>query len=136
MHSIEALETPKINRIQKKALHNHTASLLELAHDLGQQCIDNLLDLIWLLLLLLLVVCLLLAGVLLVRAVRGCLVRLIRGHDGLAAGQVDVHPAGVLLSGILETQFAADLLNARLDLLDVACRVVALADDTRVQLVR
>lgn len=59
----------------------------------------------------------------------GLLVRLVGGHDSLAAGQVDVHTTGVLLGGVLETQFAANLLHARLDLLDMACGVVTLADD-------
>lgn len=51
------------------------------------------------------------------------------GHNGLATGQVHVDPTGVFLGGILQAEFLADLFDARLDLLDVAGGVVALADD-------
>lgn len=65
----------------------------------------------------------LLAGVLLVRrAVRG------RGNR-LATSEVDVDPASVFLGGILETEFTADALNARLDLLHMVRRVVSLTND-------
>lgn len=57
------------------------------------------------------------------------LVRRVRRHHGLATSQVDIDPAGVFLGGVLQSQLATDLLNARLDFLDVARRVVALADD-------
>lgn len=85
---------------------------------------NNLLHLI-LLLRLLLVMCLLLTRIL-VRS----LVRRIGRHHRLAAGKVNVDPAGVFLRGILQTQFAADSLDARLDLLDMAGGVIALADDS------
>lgn len=55
--------------------------------------------------------------------------RRVGGHDGLTTGEVDVDPTGVILGGIFQAEFAADLLDARLDLLDVAGGVVALADD-------
>lgn len=40
-------------------------------------------------------------------------------HDSLATSQVDVDTAGVVLGSVLQAEFAADLLNARLDLLDM-----------------
>jgi uncharacterized membrane protein YedE/YeeE len=43
--------------------------------------------------------------------------------------QLDVHATLVLLSVILQSEFAADLLNARLDLLHVVHGMVSLADD-------
>ena len=52
-----------------------------------------------------------------------------RRHDRRTTSQVDVDPAGVFLGGELEMEFLADLLDARLDLLDVTGRVVALSDD-------
>lgn len=51
------------------------------------------------------------------------------GQMGLAAGQVDVDAAGVVFGAELQAQIAANLLAARLELLDVAGRVVAFADD-------
>lgn len=47
----------------------------------------------------------------------------------LAALEVDVDAAGVVLGGVVQAQLAADLLDAGLDLLDVPRAVVALADD-------
>jgi hypothetical protein len=83
-----------------------------------------------LVLLLLLVVSLLLAGVPAVRAsLVWCLVRRVVGHDRLATGQVDVDTAGIVLGGIIQAEFLADLFDARLDLLDMAGRVVAFTDD-------
>lgn len=49
--------------------------------------------------------------------------------DSVAALEVDVDAAGVLLGTKLESQLAAQLLDLGLDLLDVARRVMALADD-------
>ena len=43
--------------------------------------------------------------------------------------QLDVHATFVVLSVVLQSEFAADLLNARLDLLHVVHGVVSLADD-------
>lgn len=57
------------------------------------------------------------------------LVGRIGGHHGLTAGQVHVDPPGVLLGGILQSEFLADLFDARLDLLNMAGGMVALADD-------
>jgi hypothetical protein len=56
-------------------------------------------------------------------------VRRVGGHNGRAAGQVHVDTTGVFLGGILQAEFLADLFDARLDLLDVAGGMVALADD-------
>lgn len=53
----------------------------------------------------------------------------LRWHRRSAAGQVDVHAAGVLLGRVLQTQLLADLLDPRFDLLDVVCGVIASADD-------
>lgn len=50
-------------------------------------------------------------------------------RDSVAALEVDVDAAGVLLGAKLESQLAAQLLDLGLDLLDVSRRVVALADD-------
>lgn len=48
----------------------------------------------------------------------------------IAAGlQLDVHATFVLLGVVLQSKFAADLLDARLDLLHVAGGVISLADD-------
>lgn len=53
-----------------------------------------------------------------------------RGHAAdLAALEVDVDAARVVLGRVVQAQLAADLLDAGLDLLDVARAVVALADD-------
>lgn len=80
--------------------------------------------------LLLLVVSLLLAGVPAVRAALvWCLVRRVVGHDRLATSQVDVDTAGIVLGGIFQAEFVANLFDARLDLLDMAGGVVALTDD-------
>jgi hypothetical protein len=43
--------------------------------------------------------------------------------------QLNVHATLVVLSVVLQSEFAADLLDARLDLLHVVHRVVSLADD-------
>jgi hypothetical protein len=45
------------------------------------------------------------------------------------ASQVDIDAALVLLGGIVETQLLAQLLNPRLQLLDMASRVIPLADN-------
>lgn len=52
-----------------------------------------------------------------------------RHFRDLAALQIDVHTALVLLGGVLQAQLLADLLDARLDLLHVVRRVIALADN-------
>jgi hypothetical protein len=43
--------------------------------------------------------------------------------------QIDIDPALVLLGLVLEPQFAADLLDAGFDFLDMVARVITLADD-------
>lgn len=113
------------------ALHDHTARLLQLAHDLGQQSIDNLFDLV--LLLRLLVLLLLVMSLLLARVATlvWCVVGRIVGHDSLATSEVNVNTAGVVFGSILQAEFTADLFDARFDLLDMAGGVVSLADDTR-----
>lgn len=70
--------------------------------------------------------------VLLVLSAVGSLV--VRGHNSLATGQVDVDTASVILGRILQTEFLANLLDARLDLLDMANRVVALSDNPTTRL--
>ena len=50
-------------------------------------------------------------------------------HDGRPALKVDVDAARVLLRRVLQAELLADLLDFRFDLLDVAGRVVAFADD-------
>ena len=50
-------------------------------------------------------------------------------HIDIATAQIDVNAALVLLGVILQAELATDLLDAGLDLLDVAGAVVALADD-------
>lgn len=47
----------------------------------------------------------------------------------LAALEIDVYPASILLCTVLETQFAAYLLNLGLDFLHMAGRVMPLAND-------
>lgn len=103
--------------------HNHTASLLQLAHHARQKRIDDLLDHV----VLLLVLVVLLAGVLVMR--RGLLVVSSRGHISRSTGEVDIDTTGVFLGGILQTQTATDLFDAGFDLLDVVRGVVAFADD-------
>lgn len=112
-------------RISNTSLHNHAASFLELAHDFGQDRIDDLLNLVLLVRLLPMVRLVLLARVVLMRS------PMVRngGHDRLATGQVDINPASVLFSGILQAEIAADLLNPRLDLLNVVDGMIPLADD-------
>ena len=41
------------------------------------------------------------------------------GHRGRASCQIDIDPSGVMLGGILETQFLAYLLDSRFYTLDV-----------------
>lgn len=56
---------------------------------------------------------------LLVLSMRAVGLLVMRRHDSLAASQVDVDTAGVFLGSVLQAEFAADLLDARLDLLDM-----------------
>ena len=42
-----------------------------------------------------------------------------------AALEIDIHPSFILFGVVLEIQFAADLFDAGLDLLDMVCTVVA-----------
>jgi hypothetical protein len=122
--------------------HNHTASLLQLAENLGQHLLGKLLDLVGLLLLLLLVALLVallslvsLVPLLLARVATvtllGRMVTSRRGHDGLATGKVYVNATGIVFSRILQAQLLAHLLDTGLDFLDVVGGVVSLADNTR-----
>jgi hypothetical protein len=119
--------------LKRFKLHNHTASLLQLPHDLRQHSIDNLLNLIRLLLLLLLLVLLLTTRVtvLLLLLVLGVLLVLwVLRHDSLTTSQVHVDTTSVLLNRMLQAQLITDFFDAWLDLLDMACRVVTLTHDT------
>jgi hypothetical protein len=90
----------------------------------GQISTLALLVMLLLLLVVLAAVMLLLASVVTTTAAM-----VLTGPEGLAALQVDVDPAGILLGAILQAQLAAQLLDLGLELLDVVGRVVALADD-------
>lgn len=76
----------------------------------------------------------LLAGVLLAGVLVLLRLVVIRRRDGTyigrATGEVDINATGIVLGSVLQTHFAADLLNARLDLLDVVGGVNAFTDDT------
>ena len=134
-------------------LHDSTTVLLEEANDLGQILLDLLLVVHLLCSLLLLLVVLLVA--LLLRRVslllmallvskrigslvlRLSMVRLIvllgltivRRRDGGSTSEVDIDSTFVVLGMVLEALLLADLLDTRLDLLDVIDRVIALADN-------
>lgn len=115
--------------------HNHTASLLELAQNLGEDLFGQLLQLVRLLLSLLLSMLLLLVSLLVSLLVarvprRAALVTGRGRHNSLTTSQVHVDATSVILSGILQPQLTANLLDARLDFLDVVRGVVSLADDT------
>jgi hypothetical protein len=84
--------------------------------------------LVLVLVLMLVLVMTLLARVL-VRTLVTLLVTTMRRHDSLSTSQVDINSTSVFLGGILQPEFTADLLDARLDLLHVVGGVVALADD-------
>lgn len=51
------------------------------------------------------------------------------GHIGWPARKIDINAASVGLGGELEAQFAADLLDARFDFLDVVRGVVSFTYD-------
>lgn len=55
---------------------------------------------------------------------------MVRRHDGRATLQVDIYPTRILLSGILQSKFLTDLLDAGLDLLDMVHGVISLSHDT------
>lgn len=120
-------------------LHNHTASLLQLLHNLRQHSIDNLLKLIRLLLLLLLLVLLLATRVtllLVLLVLLGVLLVLwVFRHNSLTTSQVHVDATRVLLNSMLQAQLITDFLDTGLDLLDMACRVVTLTNDAAMELV-
>jgi len=122
-------------------LHNHTASLLQLPHNLRQHSIDNLLKLIRLLLLLLLLVLLLATRVTLLLVLLVLLVLLgvllvlwVFRHNSLTTSQVHVDATRVLLNSMLQAQLITDFLDTGLDLLDMACRVVTLTNDAAMEL--
>jgi hypothetical protein len=112
---------------RKTSSHNHTASLLELAQNLGQHLLGELLELVRLLLLL---VVSLLVTLLVSRVSRRAMVTSRGRHNSLTTSQVDINATGIFLGGILQPQLTANLLDARLDFLDVVRGVVSLADDT------
>lgn len=132
------------------ALHDCTTVLLEEANNLGKVLLD-LLFVIHLLCSLLLLLVVLLVTLLLRRiplllmlvskrvgslVLRLSMMRLIvllgltiaSRRDSCSTSEVDVDSAFILLGMVLESLFLADLLDARLDLLDVVDRVVTLAD--------
>ena len=135
------------------ALHDSTTVLLEETNNLGKVLLDllfvihllgSLLLLVVLLVTLLLRrISLLLLVALLVSKRIGSLVlglsmmRLVvllgltisSRRDGCSTSEVDVDSAFIVLGVVLEALLLADLLDARLDLLDVVDRVVALADN-------
>jgi hypothetical protein len=134
------------------ALHDSTTVLLEETNDLGHVLLDLLLIVHLVCSLLLLLVVLLVA--LLLRRVSLLLVALVSKRigslvlglsmvglivllrltissrrDGCSTSEVDVHSTFVVLGMVLEALLLADLLNTRLDLLNVVDRVIALADN-------
>ena len=115
-------------------LHDNTASLFQLAHDLRKNSVDHLFHGILLLLLLVVLLLLSVVRLLVMRLLSGVLVlrwiTTVGGHLGRSTGQVDVDPSGVLLGGILEAEFLTDLFDAGLELLDMVCRVIAFSDDS------
>jgi len=135
-------------------LHDSTTVLLEETNNLGKVLLDllfvvHLLGSLLLLLVVLLVtlllrrISLLLLVALLVSERIGSLVlgfsmmRLVvllglaisSRRYGCSTSEVDVNSAFIVLSVVLKALLLADLLDARLDLLDVVDRVVALADN-------
>lgn len=115
------------------ALHNHTASLLQLAQHTRQDGIDHLLDLVLLLVLPTMLLLLLLLVWLLVILLAGVLVGVVRRRNGAQIGrttsQINVDTTGVFLSGVLQAHLATDLFDTGLDFLDMIRGVVSFADD-------
>lgn len=56
---------------------------------------------------------------------------MLRRNVGRAASEVDIDATFIFLRLILETEFATDSLDARLDFLDVVGGMVPFADDSR-----
>lgn len=137
---------PKIPRRQhlspRKALHDR-AAVAQLAHKLANELLHGVLSLLLAAAAVLLLLATMLLAAMMLLLATTAVVRLlmlsgvaaattsalVRRRNSLAAGEVDVHPAGVLFGVVLEAELAADLLDAGLDLLDVVCAVVALSDD-------
>lgn len=135
------------------ALHNSTTVLLEEANNLGKVLLDlflivHLLCSLLLLLVVLLValllrrVSLLLMALLVSKRIGSLVLRLamvglvvllgltiVRRRDGSSTSEVDIDSTFVVLGMVLEALLLADLLDTRLDLLDVIDRVIALADN-------
>jgi hypothetical protein len=134
------------------ALHDSTTVLLEETDDLGQVLLDLLLVIHLLCSLLLLLVVLLVAlllgrvslllmalvskrvgslvlGLSVVRLVVLLRLTIASRRYSCSTSEVDVHSTFILLGMVLEALLLADLLNTRLDLLNVVDRVIALADD-------
>lgn len=133
-------------------LHDCTAVLLEEANDLGKVLLDLLFVvhlLCSLLLLLVLLVTLLLSRISLLLlalliskrvcslVLRLSMMRLVvllgltiaSRRDGCSTSKVDVDSAFIVLGVVLKTLLLTDLLDARLNLLNVVDRVIALADN-------
>lgn len=135
-------EFPKA-RSPQSSLHDNT-TISKLAKHLGQHFFDKLLDLV--LLAALLLVAAAMAILLLSRvSLATAIVRLLRllvvwllvsssavmhwRHLGRATGEIDIHSSGVFLGRVLQTKLATNLLHARLDFLNVVCRVVPFSDN-------
>lgn len=134
-------------------LHDSTTVLLEEANNLGKVLLDlflivHLLCSLLLLLVVLLValllrrVSLLLMALLVSKRIGSLVLRLamvglvvllgltiVRRRDGSSTSEVDIDSTFVVLGMVLEALLLADLLDTRLDLLDVIDRVIALADN-------
>lgn len=129
-------------------LHDRTASLFQLSQNLGQLLLDHLHNLVLLVLLSMLLSLLLMPALVpstlvlslsLMRRPSMALLRLpitttiamrhISRPQRLTTLQINVYPASVLLSPVLEPELATQLLDLGLDLLHVVGRVVALADN-------
>ena len=135
------------------ALHDSTTVLLEEANNLGKVLLDlflvvHLLCSLLLLLVVLLValllrrVSLLLMALLVSKRIGSLVLRLamvglvvllgltiVRRRDGSSTSEVDIDSTFVVLGMVLEALLLADLLDTRLDLLDVIDRVIALSDN-------
>lgn len=140
------IQTLKTNK-PSTFLHDRTASLFQLSQNLGQLLLDHLRNLVLLVLLPMLSLLLMSAlvpstlvlALSLMRRPSVTLLRLaitttvamrhISRPQRLTTLQINVYPASVVLSPILEPQLATQLLDLGLDLLHVVGGVVALADN-------
>lgn len=134
------------------ALHDCTTVLLEEANDLGEVLLDllfvvHLLCSLWLLLVLLVALLLsrislllltllvskrvssLVLGLSMMRLVVLLRLTIASRRDSCSTSKIDVDSTFIVLGMVLETLLLADLLDARLNLLNVVDRVIALADN-------